>query len=92
MVQERPTTRFGVLDEETSARLDPDFCMGSRDNFAFERELVGAKCIRGRQPQTRAIGEAPYAQGRITLADVSADRVEPQRAARGQVRNKPDTM
>ena len=52
MVQKRSRTALGVLDVKLSPRFDPNLCMRSRDDFGFERELVGPVGVGGGESES----------------------------------------
>ena len=76
MVQKRAGARFGVFDEKLAARLTPDLCMGTADDLAPERKLVGVLRVEGGDTCARAISESTDPQRVIALTDVARDRVE----------------
>ena len=50
--------------------------MRARDDFGFESEFVRGDGVGGLEPHSGTVGETTYAKGRITIPEVSADRVE----------------
>lgn len=92
MVEERAGGALGVPDEELAARLDPDLGVRPADDLALERELVRPEGVGRREPEPRAVGEPPDAQGCLALAHVPADGVEPQRPPRLEMGHEADAV
>lgn len=90
MVQKGAAGRLGVLDEELAALLDPDLGVRARDDFGFERELVGPEGVDGGEAHPGAVGEPPDAQRRVGVPQIARDGVEPQRAAGVEVWDQAD--
>jgi hypothetical protein len=85
MVQKRATAALRISDEKLAPGLDPDLGMGTRDDFGFEGEFVGAEGVDSGEAHPRPVGETPDAERGVSFAQVTPNGIEAQGASRVEV-------
>ena len=76
MVQKRPGTALGVLDVKLATEVDPDLCVGARDDFGSKSEFVGAEGVDRCEAKAGAVGKATNTQRGVAFAEIAGDGIE----------------